>query len=380
MNAYHSSCAEGPSSIEFNFSNFVRENNSIFKPSRIVDQMTHDRIGFTNTYQGIRHNTAVTKCLEKGIWPFPIPFGFERKYLDGSVKRRFINGRLRYNILPNENSKFVIAAFHWRYYEKATLNDISKRLTKMGCKQDPRIDQILRNAFYAGILLYNNKQYKANFAPLISEEVFYGIQPVKRARSYNESCERNFPLNKFVRIKGNDSDVLVGYQRVKNDKIFFYYKNSRHDQKIKINKSEAHIHNLFQRFIISNPNKKDLRNKIRSMKTIHTTFHGFINLIIPHMTTELVLTKSQLAQMTQRKLSPTELTVLEERRKQAIYQIAAWNEFKSEEKFIQFASMILTKSDSWEILDYATQIEIQKILFPDGVTYDPDTDSIISSF
>lgn len=159
-----------------------------------------------------------------------------------------------------------------------------------------------------------------------------------------------------------------------------HYKNNRSCTAQKINKSSQHIHRLFRNLIITSNNIEIKKSRQEALKNIHSKLRDIIVMVAHHMKKEISLTRSQIdaIAITEENINP-KLKFLEDRLKAAIFQFDAWREFGSLEKFLDFSLLIFSQITFWEILDINAQKEIQKILFPHGVSYDPIKDCILSN-
>lgn len=154
-------------------------------------------------------------ALEKGFCPWSIPFGYERQLLYTPDEIRY--RKVKNPVIIDEVKAIIIKDIFEMYATgKYTMEDLHKEL----CSKYSHIDKsklpshtvvarILTNKFYAGFIVYREKDYPHNYPTVISLELF------ERAREMAE-----IKKTKFMPIRvGNPKQRTKAFIRAQNKPI-----------------------------------------------------------------------------------------------------------------------------------------------------------------
>ena len=114
-------------------------------------------------------------ALSNGNWPRIAPIGYINKR-DKNNNPQIIQDKDR---APLIKELFILYATG-KYSHKTLSNKLhQKGLTNKGGKKiyKSMVERILKNPFYYGIMVQDNKHYKGNHKPIISKELFDQVQP-----------------------------------------------------------------------------------------------------------------------------------------------------------------------------------------------------------
>jgi len=152
--------------------------------------------GMSNQY--IRDLSANVKRgnrtkLERGDWHNIAPIG----YLNDRVNNKIIIDPIR--------SKYIIRAFELYSTGGYSFKDIATILKDEGFKtkrdkfySKSKVQVMLQNPFYYGVMRSNGKLYNGNHHPLISKNLFDKVQEVGEKRKNPHPKKLFFPLRGFV--------------------------------------------------------------------------------------------------------------------------------------------------------------------------------------
>ena len=176
--------------------------------------------------------------LERGNWPFQIPFGYERRK----------QGRDKL-IVVTEQGYILRQAFILRAQGEREV-DIVIRLKELGLDMPLKhLNKLLKNPFYCGLIIHprmNNKRIVGNHEALIDEETFYRAQRYSRTGYEQIKDDVDFPLKRHVYCASCGS-AMSGYVRVRPKHRYLYYKCSTRG--CGVNVQAAHLHELYMELL-----------------------------------------------------------------------------------------------------------------------------------
>ncbi len=131
--------------------------------------------------------------LERGDWPNKAPIG----YLNDKATRK--------TIIDTEKSKYVLRAFELYASGGYAFGDIAEILYKDGFRSytgiifaKDKIQKMLKDTFYYGVMKSNEKLYQGNHPPIISKALFDKVQEVMQNRKHPHAKKLFFPLRGFA--------------------------------------------------------------------------------------------------------------------------------------------------------------------------------------
>lgn len=115
---------------------------------------------------------ALEQKLRKGEWPAKAPFGYKNI--------RDPNGKS--NIIVDDHAAHIIKQTFELYASKAySMQTLCKKINaEYGTNWSKGLlDHTLKNTFYHGVMIWNQKSYPHSYPPIITQELFELVQQVK---------------------------------------------------------------------------------------------------------------------------------------------------------------------------------------------------------
>ena len=331
--------------------------NMIFLFSQFENQMRRDK-----TYGG------TIACLQRGDYCFQVPLGYSRE----KVGKKLI-------MTINEEGRILRNAWVWRAQGMSEV-DICSKLNAMGLSVNyKRLNQILKKPIYCGYIVHKELEggrVKGNFEPLIDEETFNIANGFCTKGNVQHQVNELYPLVGHVRCADCGSK-LCAYE-AKQRHIHYYKCNTKH---CKNNKSLKTMHALYIEHLNGFQLKPELVPLLQ--KVIRTELGHFnkeqdaqIKLIKSHKTeVENKINKVQvrygLGEIDQT-IYDTTIGVLREELYNINTQLNTYSKKLSNiDKIAEHAIVISSQLSSlWNNGDYKQKVDIQNLLFPEGVLWD----------
>jgi site-specific DNA recombinase len=171
---------------------------------------------FDNNLRKSKCIAGMKEMLLQGNWPTKAPLGYD------SVK---INGKR--SIVINAQGAILRKAFEWKAQEHLTDEAIRVRLAQNGialCHQ--RVADILRNPFYCGLIAHNmldGAVVPGNHEGIVSKELFLRVNGILAETTHGYTIKEendHVPLKRFLRCE-KCGQLLRGYM-VKKKNIHYY--------------------------------------------------------------------------------------------------------------------------------------------------------------
>lgn len=157
--------------------------------------------------------------LNRGEWPNFAPIG----YLNDKINKTIIVDKAR--------AKYIIKAFELYATGGYGINDLVKILYEEGFRTRSgkkvyknQMERIIKNPFYAGLMLRENKLYKGNHQPLISVSMLEKIKRVANDRSRPRAKTHFFPLRGFLKCE-NCGCLITASKKKGHD--YYYCTNGK---------------------------------------------------------------------------------------------------------------------------------------------------------
>lgn len=311
--------------------------------------------------------------LELGYWITALPAGYEKDKNTGSIH---INSEGQ---LIKEGFELFVQGFSISQLV-SHIGDRGLRLSKQ------RWSHILQNPFYCGLIshkMLDGKIVEGKHKPLVSQELFQRVYEIRNdggRLNVIKPVNRKHPLKGFVKCN-RCGTPLTGYEQ----KGYEYYKCNRigcgHNiSGIKLSKS-------FKDFIA----KFELKSKYEEV--IKSYLVAEFDQRNEHITDRLDSVRKTINE-SQRKLEqlnekflysssiPEELYNSEKSRLQMElnnsqdYMQKLTFELSNSTEFIDYSLDISGRmADLWDNGDYETQLKLQNLVFPEGITFDKDSNS-----
>lgn len=323
---------------------------------------------------------GIKATLLAGKWVAKPPLGYTSQKI-GSNER---------TIVINEQGRILRNAWIWKAQERLTDEAIRIRLARNGitlCHQ--RVAEILRNPFYAGLLVHNmldGAVVQGKHEALVSKELFLQVNGILSENTHGYSVKEeneSVPLKRFMRCD-KCGYPLAGYLVKK--KGIHYYKCSTLG--CKVNRNATLLHNRFTEILeeYTLDTSPELLNLLKQQMV--ATFHQYTQSYVNEQTAleqTHKATKAKIERLEER-------LMLEEIPSELYYKyVAKYNEelsdietelAKANGKFsnltecvelaVNFATGIAKK---WLSADYRIKQRIQNLLFPEGLYYNRESDN-----
>lgn len=220
---------------------------SIFAVTQPIDTNSHAgalqqniQFIFSKYDNDLRRQKTIDGMREKllrGEWIGNAPRGYS-----------FVKGAEKQTIVINEQGELIRQAFEWRA-NGMTYEQIGEKLAAYGIRMPKQtLTKTFRSPFYCGYLtnnLLNGELVKGNHPPLISEELFFRTNEMKKTEGFKSNkVNENLPLKIFLK-DAETGAPFTGYLVKK--KNIYYYKVNRIG--IKVNRSVKMMHEKFRRLL-----------------------------------------------------------------------------------------------------------------------------------
>ncbi len=327
---------------------------------------------------------GVKNKLRKGEWNIKPTIGYEKRFVTGKKE----HDHDKPQCFINEKGKFIKQAFLWKYNENLSHIEISNRLKTMGLELNAyRLTRIFQNPFYCGYitnsLLDNGELIRGKHEPLISEEIFLAVNNIvnRIPHGWKKSGEHAEMYLKASMRCGKCSKFLTAYFKKK----YIYYKCP--NQGCCVNISNKKLHQLFEtelaKFSFDNNLLPVIKNQLDNT---YRTLHEQDATREKPMKDELARLKNELEAMEFNHavgmVSPEIYTKHSAPHQQKIKDIE--EELKS---FVQETSNLSIYLDLtlqfvqnllklWQKHDYNGKVRLQKLVFPEGLVYMPETHAV----
>ncbi|MEO6303249.1 MAG: recombinase family protein [Bacteroidia bacterium] len=316
--------------------------------------------------------------LMEGWWCTKAPIGYNQITRH---KRYNTDLPVRQIISVNETGLLIKKAFHWKA-DKMSNVEILKKLDALGlklCKK--RLDKILKNPFYCGILSHNwlnGKLIEGNHEKLITKEIFLKANDMK-ARNATWKHNNDFlevPLKNFLKC-GTCGSSFCGY--LVKAKNLWYYKCNKTG--CKCNRSAKALNDQFieelSAFTIA----------VRYLEPIKDEFTKYCLKTIEDNGDNVELLKVRLNEAEQKISTINERFALGEinkdlhtefsgkfiKERMEVKQKIGEFDFKNSnlvKRIEKYMQLLLNPAQLWASNGYKGKLELQEIMFPQGIYYE----------
>jgi site-specific DNA recombinase len=324
---------------------------------------------YDNDLRRARCGKGTKEMLLDGYWPSKVPIGYSQSYENKDQK-----------ITVNEKGLLIKKAFYWKA-ESISNTDIVKKLKSLGVKIEPkRLSEVFRNPFYCGILshkMLNGELIEGKHEKLISKELFLKVNNINANRLSCKQAKvfKDVPLKHFTKCNVCGTP-MVGY--LVRKKSLWYYKCNKIG--CKCNRNAERMNERFETF---------LGNFQIQERYIEPIMDEFMNLAVTsqegNKENESVY-KKQLNEVNQKIEKLQERFILEEIDKEVYDKFKAkyaeekeriTNEIEGleinlsnlEKSISKYCKLLTNLPELWKLGGYYEKMEIQNLLFPDGVVY-----------
>lgn len=334
---------------------------------------------FDNELRRDKTITAMRELIRKGHWLWTPPRGYTntKKY----------HKAVDWNIIVNDEGKLLKKAFKWKASNRYSNVQIITKLNGMGLKiNERRLGEIFRNPFYCGILtskLLPGEISEGNHEAIVSKSDFLKINSPKTDHIKTRKPDNdNLPLKSFIDCC-ECHKPLTGFL-VKRKKLFYYKCRTKGCIGTK---SADQLHELFLEKLSSYRLEPKYAEVLKDVMTY--TYDQQTNELRENeakVKKQLTIIKDKIESIEERfaigeidarifEKYSTKFTKqkvqLEEQLKDST--ISSSNLSKAMDKAIKMSTKL---SKLWVSGNLVQKSKLQKLVFPDGMAYDKQTDKV----
>jgi len=315
--------------------------------------------------------------LRKGEWLIKCTIGYEKRFVNGKPQHPLEKRQC----FINEKGKYIRQAFLWKYHENLSLSEIVRRLNNMGIKMTVyQLARIFRNPFYCGYVtsrLVAGELIRGKHEPLISEEIFLAVNGLLNS---NSLCKQKFIQNEAMPLKytvkcEHCGKSLTAY--TKKEK-YVYYKCQSNDCHVNVGNNK--LHTIFAEELAKYTIAPSLLPAIK--RQLEMTFQlvqksesarqkpmkdELTRLKNELETMELNLATSKISMELFQKVSSGHMQKIREIEADLSTMTQDTSNYENRlNSVLEFACNLLK---IWQMQDYAGKVCIQKLVFPEGLSY-----------
>jgi site-specific DNA recombinase len=363
----------------------VTQPSDTFTPSGKMQQ--NMQFIFSEYDNDLRREKCISgtkEMLMNGYWANNPPIGYNQKTRS---KRKNLDMVVRQEIFINEKGKLIRKAFLWKADDRLTNAEIMVKLNALGLKvSKQQLCKILSNPFYCGLMVHNvlnGEVVQGRHEPIVSKEVFLRANNVKTRNGVwtKRRDFENVPLKNFMKCE-NCGSSFCGY--VVKKKGLWYYKCNKVG--CKCNKNAQTMNDLFTVEL----DKYSIETKY--VDPIKLGFKKYFDNAIKTSASDIELLKGRLQE------SSKKVETLEERfavgeidkelfqkfigkykkEKIEISKEIEGNQFNNsnlETRLDKYCTILANVAVIWTSNDYRGKIELQELLFPQGILYNRENNT-----
>jgi hypothetical protein len=294
---------------------------------------------------------------------------------------------VRQIITVNAEGKLLRKAFYWKAVDKLSNNEIIHKLEKLGLKiSKQKLTEIFKNPFYCGILSHNwleGKVAEGKHEKLVPKEIFLMVNQNKtRVSTWKHNKDfTKVPLKNFMKCELCGSSYC-GYL-VKRKNLWYYKCNLTG---CKCNISAKHIAGLFTQKL----NEYTLPEKY--LEPVKHEFLKYCTEISKDSDNTAEILKGRITELNKKIDTINERWALGEISKELYDQyntkyIAERLEISEkmsdlkgensnlEKRIEKYLRILLKPAQLWASNGYMGKLELQKLLFPEGIFYNRKNDT-----
>ncbi|WP_430413015.1 recombinase family protein [Kordia sp.] len=325
------------------------------------------------TITGMRHR------LLNGYWMGTAPIGYKNTRDEKNIPI----------IVPSEKAHLVRKAFEWKANENLSNAEIVNRLEKYGLKiYRQRLTNMFRNVVYCGLIshsLLDEQIIEGKHKAIVPRDLFlkvHGIQAMNNHKSKHNKTNENLPLKVFTKCATCKSP-LTGYLVKK--KNIYYYKCKTVGCPCNKNANDLHdkFNDILGKYQIDKkyiaPLKMQLKHTFEYFNTSNedNTAHLKYNLKTINEKVEKIEERFVIGEIggaLYQKFSKKY-----DEQKKEIEQEIEKNSLDSSnlETYINNSiDLLCNLHNIWRLGSYTEKQKFQKLIFPDGITYDRKNDVV----
>ena len=334
---------------------------------------------FDNELRKDKTITAMSDLLRQGYWLWTPPLGY--------INKNKYQKAVDWNIEITEGGKILKKAFKWKASGVFSNSEIVTKLNNLGLKiNEKRINEILKNPFYCGILVSKmlpGVVIEGNHQKIVSQEDFLKINSLvsNHPKKYISGNE-NLPLKQFAYCNACKTP-LTGF--LVKQKGLYYYKcktngcsctksanqlHTKFEEKLKRLQIEGKYNDIIKDVMIYTYDSvnKEFRDKEKSVKKQITEIQNKLNTIEERYAIGEI-EKSIYTKFS--KKFKVEISAFEKEIQNP--EISSSNLQKAIEKALIMSSKL---HETWTSGDLVQKRQLQNLVFPSGIGYDKQNDKV----
>lgn len=327
---------------------------------------------------------GIKEMLMNGYWPNNPPMGYDQKT---RRKRENLDMAQRQVITINEKGKLIRKAFYWKAEDKLTNAEILVKLAALGLKvSKQQLCKIFTNPFYCGLMAHNvlnGAVVQGRHEGIVSKDIFLLANSIKSRNVVwvHRKDFENVPLKNFMKCDTCGSS-FCGYLVRKKD--LWYYKCNKTG--CKCNKSARLLNDLF----INELEKYEIDPKYT--EPIKVGFTKFFSEATQSAEQNLKVLKSRLKEVADKVETIEERFAIGEINRELYVKFIGKfkterdeiekeiesNSFKNsnlEKRIEKYCNLLSNLPKLWASSDYRGKMELQNLIFPQGILYNRENDS-----
>ena len=343
---------------------------------------------FQNSVKREHVKLAMRRLLERGIWPWKTPLGFQ------NVKTKLNKADIA--IVDGNCVHVVIEIFNRFSYGSISVAELSRELNRKTIYDynhnrirfsSQKLNKLLTNKFYIGIMEVKkwNEEFEGSHKSLIDEKTFYKCQLVLNENSYNlvkrKGVNPDFPLKDRLYCNICGKRMTAAWCKGKTKKYPLYYcknPNCKNNEKKSIEKSdfEAEFYSYLDNVKPKGKDFEKFRERLLTryeqrkseFETNSDRVRQLLNTLVKEKQRLIDMGKSGVLDDDELK---EELNKVRQQIRESKLEIneSHEEEFKIE-LLLDYAEMFFrTLPDFWLEANTSAKTQLQRILFPKGIVY-----------
>lgn len=203
--------------IHFVYDRLVINKDSVGRDIQDWDLKVFLAKQYLNRLKEDAKNTAKFK-LSKNEWPGPAIFGYKNITRDDKSK---------WIVVEEEKAQVVQKMFEWYATGAFSMNLVREKLKEVFDINfsKGRVDQILKNPFYCGTMIYDDQPYPHNYDRVIDQELYDKVQEVKAGYNKKHFKYAGLPFAYRGLMRCPDCGCIITPERKtkKSGRVYHYY-------------------------------------------------------------------------------------------------------------------------------------------------------------
>jgi site-specific DNA recombinase len=194
----------------------VKEARVIGKDSRSQDKFMHDiHVAVAKHYiENLRDEVkkGMREKAEQGIYPGRAPFGYQNDPAARSIRVHPTNAPVARRIFE----LYATGNYSLLDLRRAVIDETGARISRA------YLETLLKNPFYIGRFIWRGVEYKGTHEPIVTAELFQGVQDVFAGRHKTRHRKHNFAFAGLLRCAHDGCTVTTELQKGR----YVYYRCS----------------------------------------------------------------------------------------------------------------------------------------------------------